>query len=635
MPSKKWKQLMEHGRELLEKRDIPGAEHAFASALALEEDVSARNNLALAVFLQGEAERALDVLEPNLDPRQSFGNPFSFSLAALILAALGRRKEGRRYLDLAISLFDRGRKLLEQMDLDKNAWYEYTVVIMKGAGALGEHRLVLDLYKRWESCHITWENRFLAGVASFNLGRYRRAASLWGSLADIGPFALHMQQVAFLVERGLIPSFPLEYEQTDPETLQQAATKAPPKEQDALLSLYAGNGTVRMQLLSYLFGAKIEDDEAEKIVIPLIRYGGDWGKAFGLRLLEAGGVPQGFKFSAAVALVQRGVFKAGEPIPVIIDGKEETMKIEQRHFSLEPDPELDRLNDEARKLRDRGRFEDAVVLLEPLYEQGRYYPATMLTLANLYRTLNRLDHARKVLEMLEAMLPEHPVVLFNLAALCLERGDYRRSLQYLDRLDEAGPNKDISGKAGYLRRKAELHLAMADPEARRALELAYEDEAREDIEQKVLPLKASLRRGLKNMPSDWLEYICAVYGLERCRLRREREELIVSTLGREATLRKAVAALDESGRELLRYLLARGGWARLQAVTRKFGTMQGDGCSWLEAEPASLPGRLWSRALIMVGRAGLENRSARVVLIPADLREKLARILGVKPPGVR
>ncbi len=398
---------MDQGIELLQKKDFPGAEQVFTALLELEEDVSARNNLAMAIFLCGDAARVLAVLEPNLDLAQPRGNPFSFALAAQVLAALGRREEGRRHLDVAAALFERGKAYLEEMGIDRKSWHEYTITIMKGAAALEEHRLVFELYRRWERYHVSWENRYLAGIASFNLGRYGRAASLWGSLAQVGRFAMHMQQVAFLVERGLIPPFFLGYESLDSKDLKRMAQEAVREQSDAALARYAGSSAVRMALLSYLFSPEIAEKEIKGIMLPLILYGGEWGEAFGRRLLEAGGVPREFKLCAAFALVQRGIFKPGEPIPVIIDGMEQTITFTQKEVSLEPDPELDKLDQQARDLRKRGLYEDAVILLEPLFEQGRFYPPAMLTLATLYRDLKRHDQARKVLETMEEMLPGH------------------------------------------------------------------------------------------------------------------------------------------------------------------------------------------------------------------------------------
>ena len=59
------------------------------------------------------------------------------------------------------------------------------------------------------------------------------------------------------------------------------------------------------------------------------------------------------------------------------------------------------------------------------------------------------------------------------------------------------------------------------------------------------------------------------------------------------------------------------------------GTTDHDGYYWVANEPRSHLGQLWSRALVMVGRARLERGYARVVAIPADLQEKLAAIPGV------
>ncbi|MHB1044206.1 MAG: hypothetical protein ACYC0Q_15400 [Eubacteriales bacterium] len=63
----------------------------------------------------------------------------------------------------------------------------------------------------------------------------------------------------------------------------------------------------------------------------------------------------------------------------------------------------------------------------------------------------------------------------------------------------------------------------------------------------------------------------------------------------------------EEERELLKFLLSRGGFSRINAVTRRFGATEGDGFFWVEEEPASPLGLLWSRALVMVGKTVLNN----------------------------
>ncbi|MBC7339271.1 MAG: hypothetical protein H5U04_05355 [Firmicutes bacterium] len=41
-----------------------------------------------------------------------------------------------------------------------------------------------DLYRRWESLHRHPEDKFLGGVAAFNLGKYRQAARIWRRVLD-------------------------------------------------------------------------------------------------------------------------------------------------------------------------------------------------------------------------------------------------------------------------------------------------------------------------------------------------------------------------------------------------------------------------------------------------------------------
>lgn len=85
--------------------------------------------------------------------------------------------------------------------------------------------------------------------------------------------------------------------------------------------------------------------------------------------------------------------------------------------------------------------------------------------------------------------------------------------------------------------------------------------------------------------------------------------------------------MGEEERELLRYLLQRGGWSRMNAVTRKFGSLQGDGYFWQEREPVSTLGTLWSRALVFVGRARVGGNQCKIVVVPLELRQILMDIL--------
>lgn len=515
MRSKEWTRLMEQGRRLAEEKNFSKAEQAFEAALKLGEDVIARNNLAMTIFLAGEPARALELLKPNLsDTLFSGGSPFSFGLAAQISAALGCEKEARGYLKNAITLFEQGRDPLEKLGIEEQTWDEYTIAIMRGAAALNDHHLVFDLYRRWERYHVSWENRYMAGVAAFNLGRYSRAASLWGSLSGVGQFAVCMQQVAFLVERDLVPPFPLEYNPSEPAYLKHLGPEAPEEEKEKILSFYIHSGAARAAALSYLFSPEIDKKSIEELLSALIQYGDKWGEAFGKRLLEAAAIPREFKITAAIALVKRGVFHENEPVSMFIDGEEREVKITQRMVSLESDLELARLEQQARELRDRGCLEDAVELLEPLYEQGRFHPPSMVTLANLYRSMERFEEARLILELLDELLPESPAVIFNLAGLWIERDEPERALNYLEQLEKIELDEEMMGRVENLRMMIKMRtdfLKMRELDILDEIFLTYEKQEREAVEKKALPLESSLLRGLKNMPNEWLLNICAIY----------------------------------------------------------------------------------------------------------------------------
>ncbi len=132
-------------------------------------------------------------------------NPFSYALGAQLLALLGEEEKANHHLRVAVQLFEKGMAEIRKGRSELLGWQEYAIMIMKAAGHLGDHCQVFNLYRRWEKYHVSWHNRYLAGVASFNFGRHARAASLWSPLASRHSFILSMHQVALMVDSGPIP----------------------------------------------------------------------------------------------------------------------------------------------------------------------------------------------------------------------------------------------------------------------------------------------------------------------------------------------------------------------------------------------------------------------------------------------
>ncbi|WP_207545208.1 tetratricopeptide repeat protein [Desulfoscipio geothermicus] len=501
MKVKKAEELAEKGKELLDTGDFRAAQKAFAEALELDEAAPIRNNLALAAFMAGEPRRALEVLEPYLDPEneKAGANPFTYALAGRIHCSLGRKDLARRLLQQAVRSFEEGMRELRRSgrQQDLRSFREYTVIIMRAAADLEDHRLVFDLYRRWESHHISWENKFLAAAACFNIGRYKRSASLWSSIAGMHRLFAVMQQLAFMVERGVIPPFEMGYELHPAEKLQEKIGDAGASEEAR--RRYVQDSYYRVALLAWIF----EDDSSQnagRAMYSLVYYGDEWGEKLGRQVLEYSGFSPSLKMAAADALMARGILREGEPVPMFINGQQRLVEIKKSPVSLEPDEELDEIVARAIHLRDNGQTEEAIALLQDIQREGKFYPPALMILANLLRHKGELDEALQIMKMLEEIAPEEPALLFNLAALMLQMGEPQRAREYLERIDDRETGNDFRQKLKGLKKEIELaevtSLLFHDTEY---LSNEYAEEQRLKIEEKPLPADATLARGLKKM----------------------------------------------------------------------------------------------------------------------------------------
>lgn len=610
---------MDQGQELLQKGRQPEAEARFREAAALSPLPAARNNWALCRHEAGDPAGALTVLEPLLaDPAPL---PFSRGLASLALADLGRRTEARQVLDLAIRDFDRGlANPALRGQVSRDAWVEYTVTIKHAAGTLGEHRLVLDLHNRWPGRDMA-SGAFAAGAAAFNLGRFAQAVRYWRGITAPGWVRLMgaYAHVAQSVQDGLVPPFPIEYRPDD--DLSNARPASDAEWRDLL-----GHGTVRMRWLAMLFDATdMSDPDRGRYVTGLITFGGDWGVALGRRLLD-GPVPLSLKMAAASALVERGVFAPGEKIPAVHEGRPTHIVLRQVAVRGD-DPALSRRYQEAIRLRDTGDKDAAYRLLMEMQLADDLYPPAMIALANLMRGRGELDEAQQILESLEAVCPDEPAVYFNLAGLWLQRGNREQARRWFERINPAGVPDE------FRRRLAELERILREPEsALPGWDIdALGDGWRQELEARPIPTGLTLRRALKEIPVEWLNAAARTHGIPSTRRRQERAQKLEAELGSPERLAKAVASLGVEARSALRFTLERGGWCKLQLLTSRFGSLDGDGFWWDERPPASPVGQLRALALLFVGRARVDERWHKVAVVPAELRAPLSRLLSVEP----
>lgn len=126
-------------------------------------------------------------------------------------------------------------------------------------------------------------------------------------------------------------------------------------------------------------------------------------------------------------------------------------------------------------------------------------------------------------------------------------------------------------------------------------------EYRRQVEDKRLAISPSLTQGMKNMPASWLSAACQFYSLAPARLRKDRERQIIALLQEKENLQKIIQDLEPAVRELLRYLLRREGWSRINTLSRKFGSMEDDGYYWEDMPPESMLGSSGSAAWFLSG----------------------------------
>ncbi len=631
MSRRRAEELFQRGEELLNKQDFKGAEKTFRAALQLDGHISITNNLALALQKQNKTKKALETLKPHVDADNaaSPGNPYSHAFFAQLMMASGSKEEARYHVDVAVKKFEKGLSLKKHNKAQLSLWLEYANIIMITIGRLGDHRRIIELYQRWKRYSLPDHARHLAAVASFNLGRYRSADTLWKLSPYMGTLTRVMRKVAMLIDRGDIPPFKLDYESISNDEFDKKIADA---EKDVEAHrLFAQIGQMRMMLLASILDAESTGKDVQMEVETLVVFGGDWGREFGERILASNSFGKTAKLYAASALIQIGVYQESDPIPMIIDGKEEKVIISEVIIPHKPDQEAREVLAEVAKLKEKGKIQEAIVLLENLTRKKKFYPRPLLVLADLYCLQNEWGKAEEVLLLLYDVLPEDPVVLYNLTVISLEKGDIKKSRFYFNRLNLQGMDNEFKDKVKMLKdyiesQERELQKVLPFWNVEDAVNSMAESQ-RHKVEEKTLPKDAGLAKGLKNMPAIWLDGMLDYYDIDCSGKRQEKEKTIANYLHHRDNLADTLEDLEEEDIEVIKFLLANGGWARLSIVSRKFGSMEGSGYFWSEDNPDLPLAFLWSIGLVMVGRTILNERRCKIAIIPLDLRDQLQSLL--------
>jgi len=624
--------LLDEGRRLAARGDLAKAAEWFERAVEVCAVPAALNNLALAhLEYRRDPNAALKVLAPNLD--DTAPQPYAHALAARCRSRLGDATEAQRHLGASIRDFERAVAALDRpADEAFVTVSEYTAIILQAAGDLGDDWQVWRLYQRWQRWHVLPVCEFFAGTANFNMDRFEQAERLWRRVRHAEwRFVEAYAGVANLCAAGTVPPFRLPYATPREDDFARAVADAKSTPPEVVAARIIDDPANLLMLLYNLFsqdapmaGTSVQGKEA--MISALVASGREWGERLAHSLFAASRAPTPWKMAALAGLRTAGVISLDEPVTMLIDGQSTPVALKRVEVVAETDPKLEPRYREALAYRDDGRLDDARRALDPLVHGDQLYAPAAVAYANILRTQGERVEARRLLELLREALPDHPAVLFNLAGVSAEEGDYKAARRYLESIDTQNLPPGLAEKLTALTERLEPYLL---PEYLR--EHAEEEYRRQVDERPISPGTLSLPRALDRIPAEWLDAACRLHALRSpARLRRERSRQLARLLVTDpAAALRVLADLDHDGhgKALLRMLLQHGGWVRVGAVTRRFGTDAGDGYFWGEEPPASPLGRLRLTGLVFVGRATVEGRRARVAAVPVDLRTALTELL--------
>ncbi len=534
------------------------AERVFRKAAMMNPNPTSLNNWAECRFHMDDYEGAMIILEPNLESDTI--QPFAHALAAQALLALERKDQAEAELSQAVDDYEKGMKAqLKFGAFDAGSWADNSVFIKAVAGALGYHRTVLTLHQRWEQYHNSPHDRFLAGVAAFNLGMFMEAMAYWAGLPWPDWAVMNAYcDVALAIEQAIIPAFPLGYNIPRLPGEIECKTK-----EDYVETLC--QGSVRMIILGIVLDPNVDKillDATMRELELLIRVSEEWGISLAKSLIRAprGRVPAEVKLVAAYTLFALGYLE--------LDGQGDVIGALVKAWNT-------------LVVRASNRSKDSSDLFNPL---------------RLYTELLNSDEGRAYLERIDlsALESGYEKILRAIRGHVVVSED--ASLGYENIPEYSGPQAEAK---------------------------------REKEEDKPVSTNVKLTQALRRMPVGWLNAACMAHGLDPYVMhnRTERAEALMSLLLDPDGLEMSIEELDSGEKELLRFLLARDGWAKFSLVARRFESTDGDGFYWETAPPGSVLGRLCSKALVAVGRAKIDNREYKIVVIPRELRSILTELL--------
>ncbi len=648
--------FMESGRLANERGQYTEAVKASKEAARLVRSwATPRNNLALAHFALGQWDEAIateeEVLEHIDDQnRHALGNLVRF------LTASGNTAQARLYLTRL--------EQAEATDPDDH------IKIAEAYATLEEDSEVYATLKRaWEEeAELNASMLRFLGTAAANLGKDQEALVYWTEALQLDPASFRLQNFMDALRQGLRRSAPA-YRFPYFSGQDMVSEKAFMDFINRLGSLRTSEEKTAQEMHS--FGEKYP--YVADVFSDLLWYGDENQQANSIQTLRMLGneravaALQAFAQSqvgnedqrtmALNALLDLGVFSEDEPVKLWLKGQWREVLLRRQLISEEQEWEYSEqvltLLEKATTAFHKGEEEKAEELykkalaLEPRAKQAYG------NLGALYFKQGRHAEAERALEKALEMDPDYVFPRCNLASIRIGQGRFEEAEEILKPIAKLRTLR-AQEILFYNRISADLFIAQEEYEsAEQCLEiiLAMEPED-EDAQRRLVMVQAM--KGSKDM---------FAHMEERDRRRRERERrkplksmdlqsclsrytkdnlaamaraldireparikkaeliaLLAESLADPAVVEEAWRSLNNEDQEALRFVLAQGGMATYDEVSRKYGDDLEEYYYWYYREPETTIGRLRLHGLLFEGGRGDEV----VLVIPTEVRGLLS-----------
>ncbi len=598
--------------KLLYSGKIEEAEKKFHMALKKEDDPSIRNNIAFCKYLMGKYEEAFTVLKPSLDNEEKI--PYVWALAAQIKAKLGELEKARIYLENAMALFNWGVDNPSLTGMNLSAWNEYIAIIQQSAGVLNQHDLGIMLHKRWEKLYQSPDNYLYAGISCYNLKMYKRAIDLWEKAKSTYDILTTYINVTKLIQKNLIPHFPLEYNISgDFDDIDN---------DEDFCEAVQDMGQLKMIIIDGVVNSP--DSSLKMPVSVMVEKLGPWGIEFGKSLLKIDKLDNSIKMTVAVSLTESGVYKGGDKIPVITEGREQYLQVKSKGISHFASKHESAVMHKAIEIAGKGRCYDAINILEQQYLKEEDTSVSLLMLlAKLYYVTSQYEKAEDLVMLLLEFQPGDSSSLLLAAEIYYAMDEEDLAWDYLVNIDEDDLTEELRDEYYELMEMME-GFELADAlDFEEAFDL-FNLEFTEDYSEKDLPKQIRLLTCLRALPVEWLNAIYEYYELPWEDQRKDREKRLAFNMVENIPFGKMIEGLTSDAKGLLKMIVEKDGICKMGPITKKYGSDE-DTFWWTNQAPTSPLGQLRVRGLVFVGKYPHGTNDYKTAAIPVDLFEKAAK----------